>query len=64
MLRVARREGRLEVGRTAPGRGAYVHPCPGCLEAARRRGGLGRALRTDIPDWVWARLEQIVRAGG
>lgn len=34
------REGR------APGRGAYVHADPACCEAAFRRGGLARALRT------------------
>jgi len=30
----------------APGRGAYVHRDPACLEAAERPGVLGRALRT------------------
>ena len=30
----------------APGRGAYVHRDPVCLEAAGRPGVLGRALRT------------------
>ena len=30
----------------APGRGAYVHRDPVCLEVAERPGVLGRALRT------------------
>jgi len=28
-----------------PGRGAYLHPVPGCLERAQRRKALVRALR-------------------
>jgi predicted RNA-binding protein YlxR (DUF448 family) len=35
----------------APGRGAYVHPSPACVDRALRHGALGRALRTNIaPD--------------
>ncbi len=33
------RDGRL------PGRGAHLHPDPGCLELAQRRKAFGRALR-------------------
>ena len=29
-----------------PGRGAYLHPGPGCLAEAVRRRAIGRALRT------------------
>ena len=29
-----------------PGRGAYLHPSPECLELARRRRAFPRALRT------------------
>ena len=47
-MRVIRREdGRLEVGRTLPGRGAWL--CAGsvaCLEAAITRKAFARALRT------------------
>jgi predicted RNA-binding protein YlxR (DUF448 family) len=32
---------------TMPGRGAYVHPSGGCIEAAVPRG-IARALRTGI----------------
>ena len=31
--------------RSAPGRGAHLHPEPGCLELALRRRALVRALR-------------------
>jgi uncharacterized protein len=30
---------------TAPGRGAHVHPDPGCYDLAVRRKAFGRALR-------------------
>lgn len=33
---------------TAPGRGAYVHPAPGCIDRALRRGALPRALRAGL----------------
>jgi predicted RNA-binding protein YlxR (DUF448 family) len=34
-----------DAGRRMPGRGAWLHPDPGCLENAERRRALGRALR-------------------
>ena len=37
--------------RTLPGRGAWLHPDQGCLDAAERRRAFGRALRlTRTPD--------------
>ena len=35
----------VDAGRRMPGRGAWLHPDPGCLETAERRRALGRALR-------------------
>nr|WP_245597260.1 YlxR family protein [Jiangella gansuensis] len=32
-----------------PGRGAYLHPSPGCLESAERRRAFSRALRREGP---------------
>jgi len=32
-----------------PGRGAYLHPSQGCLERARRRRAIPRALRAKGP---------------
>lgn len=46
----------LDLTGRAPGRGAYLHPEPGCIELARRRGGLARALRTPVVEDVWLRL--------
>jgi uncharacterized protein len=33
----------------APGRGAYVHAAPECVEAARKRRALDRALGAPVP---------------
>jgi uncharacterized protein len=49
------------VGR-APGRGAYLHADAGCLQLARRRRSLERALKAPVPEKVWddlaAQLDQ------
>lgn len=39
---------RPDVLATRPGRGAWVHPSPGCLELAAGRGALTRALRAPV----------------
>lgn len=38
----------VDIGQTQPGRGAYLHPKPECLERALKRRSLGRALRSEI----------------
>jgi predicted RNA-binding protein YlxR (DUF448 family) len=50
LVRVIRREdGRLEVGRTLPGRGAWLCAgSPACVEAAHRRRAFDRALRGPV----------------
>jgi predicted RNA-binding protein YlxR (DUF448 family) len=50
LVRVIRREdGRLEVGRTLPGRGAWLCAgSPACIEAAQRRRAFDRALRGPV----------------
>jgi predicted RNA-binding protein YlxR (DUF448 family) len=61
LLRVARRpDGRVVVDPTgkAPGRGAYVHRDPACVEAALARDGLWRMLRTGANPEAAARLRQ------
>lgn len=40
----------------APGRGAYIHPDPVCVEVARKRRALERALAASVPDGLWAQL--------
>ena len=39
----------VDVARRMPGRGAWLHPDPHCLELAVRRRAFGRALRTAAP---------------
>ncbi|MGY5763862.1 YlxR family protein [Brachybacterium sp. DNPG3] len=36
---------RLDPRRSAPGRGAWLHPDASCLDLALRRGGLARSFR-------------------
>jgi predicted RNA-binding protein YlxR (DUF448 family) len=49
-VRIVARDGRAVVDAAArlPGRGAWVHPDPGCIDAAVKRKAFGRALRTAI----------------
>ena len=51
-------DGGVSADRTgrAPGRGAYLHAEQACLEQARRRRALERALRGPVPDELWAEL--------
>nr|WP_232314317.1 YlxR family protein [Isoptericola dokdonensis] len=39
----------VDVRGTLPGRGAWIHPVPACLDLAERRRAVGRALRADGP---------------
>ncbi|HVE63528.1 MAG TPA: YlxR family protein [Mycobacteriales bacterium] len=47
LLRVVAVDGDavIDAGRRLPGRGAHLHPDPGCLALALRRKALPRALR-------------------
>jgi len=38
----------VDLQQIQPGRGAYLHPRPECLERALKRRSLGRALRSEI----------------
>ena len=44
LVRCAVVDGQVRLGRTLPGRGAWLCPTPECVAAAVRRGGLARAL--------------------
>ena len=49
MVRVVADEaGRIRIGRTLPGRGAYLHDHPGCVGDALKRGAIGRALKRRV----------------
>jgi predicted RNA-binding protein YlxR (DUF448 family) len=59
LLRVARGpEGAAAYDRSgrAPGRGAYLHGDPACIELGRRRRALERALRAQVPESLWSDL--------
>lgn len=51
----------MDLRRDQPGRGAWIHPDPACVQAARRRRALERAMRarTDNGSSVWVQLEAI-----
>ena len=44
-----------------PGRGAYLCPDPACLARARKSRALERAFSAQIPDEVYAALEEQMR---
>ena len=59
LIRLVRRpEGGagVDAGGKARGRGAYLHADPACIETARKRRALDRALRTQIQPELWSEL--------
>jgi predicted RNA-binding protein YlxR (DUF448 family) len=51
LVRIVARDGRAVADAAArlPGRGAWVHPDPGCVASANRKRAFGRALRQAEP---------------
>lgn len=49
LVRVVARDGRIviDLAKRLPGRGAWIHADPKCIETAVRRNAFGRALRTN-----------------
>ena len=47
----------------SPGRGAYLCPDPQCLKKAVKARALERAFSAQIPEEIYARLEQEMEAG-
>jgi len=59
LVRIVRRpDGSVGLDATGKeaGRGAYVHASAECLETARKRRSLDRALGASVPAEVWGRL--------
>ncbi|HEY6876087.1 MAG TPA: YlxR family protein [Candidatus Dormibacteraeota bacterium] len=59
LIRVVRRpDGSAGVDPTghAPGRGAYLHRDPACIETARKRRQLERSLGAAVPQELWSQL--------
>lgn len=46
---------RVDPHRSAPGRGAWLHPDASCLDLALRRGGLPRSFRGPVDTGLLAR---------
>jgi predicted RNA-binding protein YlxR (DUF448 family) len=60
MVRIVRRaDGGAEVDRTghAAGRGAYLHADVSCVEIARKKKAVERALKAVVSPELWAELE-------
>lgn len=57
LIRAADGTVRLDPAGQAPGRGAYLHPNEPCIEQARRRKALERALKGKIPDKLWTDIQ-------
>jgi predicted RNA-binding protein YlxR (DUF448 family) len=61
LIRIVKRpQGGAAVDATgrAEGRGAYLHGDPACVETARKRRALERALRTTIQPELWSELSR------
>jgi predicted RNA-binding protein YlxR (DUF448 family) len=59
LIRVVRRAdggGAIDPTGSAAGRGAYVHADTTCVDTARKRKALDRALRTTIQPELWSEL--------
>jgi len=59
LLRLVRRTNggaALDLTGRATGRGAYLHRDPECIESARKRRALDRALCTAIQPELWSEL--------
>lgn len=58
LVRFAAVHGRLEAGRTLPGRGAYTCRTEACFVRARQRRAFARTLRTavEVPQQLGSRL--------
>jgi len=51
LLRLIRRsDGTLEIGRTLPGRGAWLCPDVACINQAERKRAFGRAFKAGLAD--------------
>ncbi|MCI7671167.1 YlxR family protein [Schaalia hyovaginalis] len=66
LIRIAASHGIMTLDPEAvrPGRGAWIHPDPRCVDRARRTRALRRALRLqeDPPEDLWDALEKVVKS--
>lgn len=64
IVRNASGEISVDVTGKKPGRGAYICKDSQCLKKARKAKRLERAFQCEIPDEVYARLEEELAADG
>jgi predicted RNA-binding protein YlxR (DUF448 family) len=56
VVRDANGQAALDSTGRAPGRGAYLHRDPACVEIARKKKALERALRAIVGPQLWVEL--------
>lgn len=56
VVRLAEGGAAIDAAGRAPGRGAYLHRDAGCVETARKRRALDRALHTSVQPELWSEL--------
>lgn len=54
----------LDFNGKKPGRGAYICPDAECLKRVRKARALERAFSAQLPDGVYAALEEQMKEGG
>ena len=64
IVRSAGGEASVDLSGHAPGRGAYLHSDPECIQSARRKRSLDRALRANIKPDLWAQIPSSRRGEG
>ena len=52
----------LDLTQKMPGRGAYLCYSEECLEKAKKRQSLQRALRCPLPEIIWIEIDQAVKS--
>jgi hypothetical protein len=66
LIRVVRQadgSAALDLTGHAPGRGAYLHRDPECLEAARKSRKLERSLGAVVPAELWPQIGELDSGG-
>jgi predicted RNA-binding protein YlxR (DUF448 family) len=56
VVRTADGSAAVDVTGRAQGRGAYLHRDPSCIEIARKKKALDRALKATVSAEVWAEI--------
>ena len=57
VVRAASGGAAIDATRRAPGRGAYLHRDAACVEIARKKRALDRALKASVGAVIWTELE-------